>query len=135
MDDFLAQLQQDPFGVNQAENPAELLAMTQFQETQEALGLNFAVVQYMVAALQYFQDKDQDEIKKTAFEIAMIGQQGIDTKIDNYIVGSIPGKRFSGYQLLAYYYVSWSLAVPEHVGELGLEYQSEYDLALKLATS
>lgn len=135
IDDFLAQLQQDPFGVNQAENPAELLAMTQFQETQEALGLNFAVVQYMVAALQYFQDKDQDEIKKTAFEIAMIGQQGIDTKIDNYIVGSIPGKRFSGYQLLAYYYVSWSLAVPEHVGELGLEYQSEYDLALKLATS
>ena len=134
IDDFLAQLQQDPFGVNQAENPAELLAMTQFQETQEALGLNFAVVQYMVAALQYFQDKDQDEIKKTAFEIAMIGQQGIDTKIDNYIVGSIPGKRFSGYQLLSFYYVSWALAVPEHVGELGLEYEKEFSLASKMAS-
>lgn len=55
--------------------------------------------------------------------------------IQNNIIGSILEKRFSGYQLLAYYYVSWRLAVPEHVGELGLEYQSEYDLALKLATS
>lgn len=56
-------------------------------------------------------------------------------KIDNYIVGSFPNKRFSGYQLLAYYFVSWKLAIPEHAGELGLEYQSEYDLALKLVTS
>lgn len=135
IDDFVTKLQQDPFGVNQAEDPAELLASKQFRERQEALGLNFAVVQYMVAALQYFQDKDQDEIKKIAFEIAMIGQQGIDTKIDNYIVGSFPKQRFSGYQLLAYYYVSWALAVPEHLQEIGIDYSREFNYALILNKS
>lgn len=55
-------------------------------------------------------------------------------KIDNYIIGSFPNKRFSGYQLLAYYYVSWRLAVPEHVGELGLDYGKEFEMALKLAS-
>jgi hypothetical protein len=58
----------------------------------------------------------------------------IFTKIDNYIVGSFPNQRFSGYQLLAYYYVSWALAVPAHVGELGLDYGSEFALATKMAS-
>ncbi|QBN20557.1 hypothetical protein E1750_01975 [Flavobacterium nackdongense] len=73
-----------------------------------------------------------ETIKKIAFEIAMIGQQGIDVTIDNYIVGSIPNKRFSGYQLLSFYYVSWALAVPEHVGELGLDYEEEFEMAVKM---
>ncbi|HAH55231.1 MAG TPA: hypothetical protein DCM02_08115 [Flavobacterium sp.] len=53
-------------------------------------------------------------------------------KIDNYIVGSFPNKRFSGYQLLAYYFVSWKLAIPEHAGELGLDYKEEFELAVKM---
>ena len=134
IDTFLTQLQQDPFGINEPEDPAELLAMKQFQEEQEALGLNFAVVQYMVAALQFFKDLPLEEIKKIAFEIAMLGAQGIDTKIDNYIIGSIPNKRFSGYHLLAYYYVSWSLAVPEHVKEIGLDYEKEFEMAVKMTS-
>ena len=56
------------------------------------------------------------------------------TNIQNYIIGSIPNKRFSGYQLLSFYYVSWALAVPEHVGELGLEYESEFEMAVKMAS-
>lgn len=132
IDDFLAQLQQDPFGLSDAEDAEQSKEMAAFQKTQEALGINYAVVQYMVAALQYFQDKDKETIKKIAFEIAMIGAQGIDTKIDNYIVGSFPNQRFSGYQLLAYYFVSWKLGIPEHAGELGLDYNQEYDLAIKM---
>jgi tetratricopeptide (TPR) repeat protein len=132
IDDFLNQLQQDPFGLNDAEDAEQAKEMADFQKSQEALGLNYAVVQYMVAALQYFQDKDKETIKKIAFEIAMMGSHGIDTKIDNYIVGSFPNQRFSGYQLLAYYYVSWALAVPEHVGELGLDYKEEFELAKQM---
>jgi hypothetical protein len=134
IDDFLAQLQQDPFGTNEPENPRQVQEMAQFQKTQEAIGTNMAVVMFMVDALQYFKDVPLDEIKKIAFEIATMGQQGIDTETQNYIVGSIPNKRFSGYQLLAYYFVSWALAVPEHVGELGLDYGREFRLATKLAS-
>lgn len=132
IDDFLAQLQQDPFGLNDAEDPKQALEMEQFQKAQEEIGVNMAVTMFMVEALQYFKAMPIEAIKKIAFEIAMIGQQGIDVKIDNYIVGSIPNKRFSGYQLLSFYYVSWALAVPEHVGELGLEYESEFEMAVKM---
>jgi tetratricopeptide (TPR) repeat protein len=135
VDTFLTQLQQDPFGINQPEDPDELLAMAQFQETQEAIGTNMAVTMFMVDALQYFKDLPIEEVKKIAFEIAMIGQQGIDTETKNYIVGSIPNKRFSGYQLLAYYYVSWKLAIPEHVSELGLDYCNEFGLAKKMSSA
>jgi hypothetical protein len=135
IDDFLTQLQDDPFGTNEPENLMHVQEMAQFQKTQEAIGTNMAIVMFMVNALQYFKDLSMEEVKKIAFEIAMIGQQGIDTETKNYIVGSIPNKRFSGYQLLAYYYVSWALAVPEHVGELGLEYGREFEMAEKMSSA
>ena len=61
---------------------------------------------YMLGALEYFDGMDKMEIKKIAFEIAMIGTTGISPdKKSGYKVPSIPEKDFGGYQLLAYYYV------------------------------
>ena len=115
-----------------AESKEQKREMEKFQKYQEEIGTNMAIVMFMVEALRYFEPIPVEEIKKIAFEIAMMGAQGIDVKIDNYIVGSFPNKRFSGYQLLAYYYVSWALAVPEHVGELGLDYEKEFEMAEKM---
>ena len=50
----------------------------------------------------------------------------------NYRLGSIPEKVFSGYHILAYYYISWTLAIPEMVSQLQLPYDDEYKLALTL---
>jgi len=50
----------------------------------------------------------------------------------DYTVNSIKGKVFSGYHILAYYYVSWSLFAPEMVSQLGLPYEKEYEMALKM---
>ncbi|MGL2986403.1 hypothetical protein ACSVH5_02305 [Flavobacterium sp. RSSA_27] len=61
-----------------------------------------------------------------------IGTLGIDPNKKDYIIGSIPEKRFSGKQVLAYYYTSWRLAIPQHVAELGLDYGKEFELALKI---
>jgi hypothetical protein len=47
-------------------------------------------------------------------------------------VGSIPHKTFSGYHLLAYYYVSFALAVPERLELLDLPYKNEYEMALTM---
>jgi hypothetical protein len=66
----------------------------------------------------------------------MIGTQGIDPASDKaYRVGLIPNKEFSGFQLLAYYYVSWKLSVPEMLKQLGLPYDKEYTMAESLSKS
>jgi len=36
---------------------------------------------------------------------------------------------FSGYQILAYYYVSFAIAIPEMLMEMQLPYHEEYKLA------
>jgi hypothetical protein len=48
-----------------------------------------------------------------------------------YIISNIVGKRFSGNQVLAYYYVSWAMAMPDLVQHLGLDFKKEYEMAKK----
>jgi Tfp pilus assembly protein PilF len=132
IDDFLTKLQQDPFGLEEEQDPSEKREMEKFQKHQEEMGTNMAIVMFMVDALNYFKDKAAEDIKQTALEIAMLGTMGIDPNKKEYIISSIVGKRFSGNQVLAYYYVSWSIAMPEHVQHLGLDFKKEYAMALKL---
>jgi hypothetical protein len=90
----------------------------------------------MVDALQFFENKQIVEIKKIAIEIATQGTQGFRPDKDNYRISAINNKVFSevfsGYHILAYYYVSWSLAIPEMLNQLQLPYEEEYKLALTM---
>lgn len=131
IDDFIESIEKDPFGVNE-KDPIKDQKMKTFLEEQDKIGLNMAVVMYMIAALEFFADKPNEEIKKIAFEIAMQGTQGYDPSIKNYKLNSIPNKSFSGYQILAYYYVSWSLAIPEMLSQLKLPFDEEYKMAQKM---
>jgi hypothetical protein len=132
IDDFLSKLQQDPFGLDDEEDPLQKREMEQFQKNQEEIGTNMPIVLFMVDALKYFKNKAAEDIKQTALEIAMLGTMGIDINKKDYIISSITGKRFSGNQVLAYYYVSWALAMPEQVQHLGLDFTKEYEIAKKL---
>jgi hypothetical protein len=134
VDTFIEKLEKDPFGLHD-DTAFKEKEMEQFQKNQEHIGTNMAVTMFMVEALLYFQDMPVDTIKKLAFEIAMQGTQGFDPNQKNYIIGSIPNKRFSGYQILAYYYVSWMLAIPEMVSQLQLPFEEEYKVALTLFKS
>ena len=87
---------------------------------------------FMVDALQFFEAMPQEEIKKIAIEIAMQGTQGYRPDKDDYRINSVQGKTFSGSHILAYYYVSWSLAIPEMVSQLNLPYEAEYKMALTI---
>jgi len=107
--------------------------MDKFQKSAAEAGFNMAVVMYMVDALQYFSGMAKDSIKKAALEIAMLGMKGIQPDKQGYKVNAVPGKSFSGYHLLAYYYVTFALALPEMVSQLGLPYDSEYAMAIKMA--
>jgi len=38
-------------------------------------------------------------------------------------------KTFTGYQALAYYYLSWAIAIPEMLAHLQMPFDKEYELA------
>ncbi len=128
IDDFMDALEKDPFGVNE-KDPIKEREMKKFQQAQAELGINMAVVMFMVDALQFFEGMSIDEVRKIAYEIAFQGTQGYNPKKKDYRISAIKGKTFSGYHILAYYYVSWSLAVPVSLPELKLPYEEEYKLA------
>jgi len=131
----LQSIEDDPFGMEVDKNFKEK-EMNKFLESQNTIGTNQAVIWFMVDALKYFENFSTDKIKKIAFEIAMIGTQGISPEPGkSYKVGSIPEKDFSGYHLLAYYYVSWKLAIPEMLEALKLPYEAEFNLAKQMFNS
>ncbi len=131
IDELLSSIEKDPYDLK-SKDPYKEREMEKFQKSQENIGTNMAVVMFMVDALQFFDGMPQEEIKKIAFEIAMQGTQGYRSDKDDYRISSIKGKTFSGYHILAYYYVSWALAIPEMLAQLQLPYDDEYKLALTM---
>jgi tetratricopeptide (TPR) repeat protein len=131
IDNLLSSIEKDPYDL-ESKDPYKQREMDKFQKSQEQIGINMAVAMFMVDALQFFEGKPKEEIKKIAFEIATQGTQGYRPDKDNYRINSIKNKTFSGYHILAYYYVSWSLAIPEMVSQLNLPYEAEYKMALTM---
>lgn len=131
IDNLLSSIEKDPFDL-ESKDPYKQREMDKFQKSQEQIGINMAVVMFMVDALQFFEGMSQEDIKKIAVEIAMQGTQGYRPDKDDYRINSIKDKTFSGYHILAYYYVSWSLEIPEMVSQLNLPYQEEYKMALTI---
>jgi hypothetical protein len=99
-----------------------------FLQEQKNIGTNFAVVWFMVSALKYFENMPRKKIMSIAYDIAMKGTKGISPQKE-YTILSIPNKIFSGYHLLAYYYVSWKLCLPAMVKDLRLPFDREYEIA------
>jgi hypothetical protein len=128
IDNLLTSIEEDPYDLG-SNTPYKEREMEKFQISQEKLGTNMAVVMFMADAFQYFEKKSKEEIKKIAFEIAVQGTQGYRPEKKDYKINSIPSKVFSGYHILAYYYVSWMLALPEMVSQLQLPYENEYKIA------
>jgi len=87
--------------------------MQQFVAAQRSAGLNMAVVMYMVDAMRYFEGKPKEDAREAGFEIAHLGRSGINPEnSERYSLSSIPGRDFTGWKLLAYMYVSWSIFEP-----------------------
>ena len=95
--------------------------------------VNMMMAMYMLGAMQRFDKMTPDQVKAVASEIAVVGTRGISTAKDAvYTLKTIPGVDFSGYNLLAYYYVSWARAFPEHLAKIGLPFDDAYALALQM---
>lgn len=128
---IISEMEEDASDLGESD-PYEQERMKTFLEQHQNKDLNMAVVMYMVDALKYFQKLSLDKVKTIAHEIAMKGMFGISPEKKDYKLPSIPGKTFTGYHLLAYYYVSWAMADPEMLRELQLPFDKEYVVAIQL---
>ena len=86
---------------------------------------------YMLGAMEEFDKMTKEEVHNVAIEIATVGINGISPK-GKYSINSFPGKEFSGYQFLAYYYVSFARAIPNMLKKLELPFEKAYESALQL---
>jgi len=86
---------------------------------------------YMLGAMEYFDTLAPQDVHRIALEIAMVGVTGIHPQ-KRYSIKSMPNKEFGGYQLLAWYYVSWARAIPEKLEHLGLPFSKAYESALQM---
>jgi hypothetical protein len=125
---ILAEIENDPFDL-ESDNSDKKREEKKFLQSQQEIGTNMAVVMFMVDAMDHFKHLPVSEIHKIAYEIAMIGIHGIKPESTGFKVSLIPDKTFSGYHLLAYYYVSWAIAIPHDLESLGLPYKNEYEMA------
>jgi hypothetical protein len=128
IDELLTSIEKDPFG-QEEKDPYRERQTKKFQESHGGENVNMAVVMFMVDAIQYFKDLPQEQIKKIAYEIAILGDQGFFPENEGYQVASMPDKTFSGYHILAYFYVSWAIAMPEVLHELKMPFDKEYEMA------
>ncbi|MEI7584114.1 tetratricopeptide repeat protein [Runella sp.] len=134
LDNLLTSIENDPFDLDSTD-PAKAREKEKFQQAHSAADTNPAVMMYMAEALRFFEKIPKEQTQKIAFEIAMLGAQGINPQGQNYRVSAMPNKLFSGYHLLAYYYVSWALSAPEILPELGLHFNKEFEAARKITSS
>jgi tetratricopeptide (TPR) repeat protein len=128
IDEILKSIEEDPFDLEKNDS-FKKEETNKFLDHQKESGVNMFIVMFMVEAIEFFQDKPIEEIKEIAFEIALLGTHGYHPLKKDYRLSSLPGKTFSGYHILSYYYVSWALALPEMLISLQLPYGEEYDMA------
>ena len=131
VDTVLASIEDDPYDLKSDQTFKKKETET-FIKSQKEIGINMAVVMFMVDAMEYFQRISIDEVKSIAHEIMYLGIHGINPNNKGYKVGLIPDKSFSGYHLLAYYYVSWAIAEPKQLELLELPFKNEYGMAKKM---
>lgn len=125
------EIENDPYGLESID-PSKERKMKKFIEQHSDRDLNMAVTMYMVTAIQYFSKLNTSKIKELALEFATLGVSGIHPEKDGYSVPSIKGERFTGYKALAFYYVSWAMAIPEMLSQLQMPFDKEYSMAIRL---
>ncbi len=89
-------------------------------------------VMYCLSALQRFSEMDATEVRGVAFEIAVLGRNGLDTNdsTPKYELRSLPG-RYTGLQLVSMMFVGFKQIDPS--ADLGFDLSREYEAAQQLA--
>jgi Flp pilus assembly protein TadD len=91
-------------------------------------GVQPDAVMYCLAAIQRFEKMRRADIQEIGFEIAVLGQRGLDTNdsTTKYQLKSMPGK-FSGLQLVCTMFVAFKTLTPDQ--GIGFDLDREYEAA------
>ena len=101
-----------------------------FLDSHTSSEISHDVTMYMVSAIEFFKSMAEPKVKELAFEFATMGMSDVDPKKDGYSIPSIKDKSFTGYQALAYYYVSCAIKeILEMLTQLQMPFDKEYELA------
>ena len=94
-------------------------------------GIRMDAVMYCLGALERFEQMRPDEVRAVGFEIALLGQRGIDVNNPEktYTLRTVPG-HFTGHQLMSLMYVAFKQIAPEQ--GIGFDLSQEYAAALQL---
>lgn len=94
-------------------------------------GIRMDAVMYCLSALQRFSEMDATEVRGVAFEIAVLGRNGLDTNdsTSKYELRSLPGK-YTGLQLVSMMFVGFKQIEPS--ADLGFDLSREYEAAQQL---
>ena len=111
----------------QAKDARRKLAGETFHAASDGGGRLDATL-YCLSALKRFGTMPRQEIQKVGIEIAILGQQGLDTNdaAEKYKLRSLPGK-FSGLHLVSLMYVAFQIIAPDH--DVGFDLAREYAAA------
>ena len=91
-------------------------------------GLRMDAMFYCLGAMQYFNGMPVQDIQKVAFEIGMMGQNGlaVNNPSKKYTLNTMSGE-FTGLQLVCYMYVGFKSFAPEQ--DVGMDFSEEYRMA------
>lgn len=94
--------------------------------------LRMDAVMYCLAGLKLFSEMAHEEVRDVAFEIAAVGMAGINVNDPKsaYHLRKLPGRTFSGLQLLCYEFVAFKLFAPEL--NIGFDVSNEYEEAKRM---
>jgi len=85
-------------------------------------------VMYCLSALRKFEKMSNEEVQKIGFEIAMLGQRGLDPNDSSprYRLRSMQGD-YSALHLLCYMYAAFKIIAPD--SDIGFDVSKEYSMA------
>lgn len=94
--------------------------------------LRMDAVMYCLSALKFFSAMEPGEVRNVGFEIATLGMNGINVNDPKraYHLRKMPGKSFSGLQLVCYEYVAFKQFAPEL--DIGFDVSKEYEEAKRM---
>ncbi|MCX6910882.1 MAG: tetratricopeptide repeat protein [Verrucomicrobia bacterium] len=81
-----------------------------------------AAVWHLLNALERYDALPVEKVREIAFEIAILGQQGLDhaSPDQKYTLRSLPGERFSGLHLMCLMYAGFKRVAPDHEVQMDL---------------
>jgi len=97
-------------------------------------GFRIDAVFYLLAALQLFKQKQDEEVRNISFEIALKGREGLDINDPQkkYRIKLLEGE-YTGLQLVCYMYAGFKRI--DQPLDVGIDLSKEYQFAMKLFSS